>query len=131
MISVIRTSDSQLKLKAARTNYISKAENNIISDSNCFWNYAKSFTSNIKSPREIKVNNKLESDPQIIADGFADFYSSVFVPSEINISNEIIPDCLGKFLIPDRMDIIRYCLLALMVFLVAWCVTVLRHLVFL
>ncbi|XP_044594879.1 uncharacterized protein LOC123272246 [Cotesia glomerata] len=99
----------KMRIKQARANYIAKAETNIISDPNCFWNYTKSLSSNTKPSREIKVNNKLESDPQVIADGFAEFFSSVFVSSDITFSNNSIPDLIGNLAIPGSLDIIRYC----------------------
>lgn len=60
--------------------YISEVEDNIHGNSKCFWNFVQSSRKSIGLPDNLFFNDDHSDDPQVIANLFAKYFSSVYEP---------------------------------------------------
>lgn len=65
----------------ARANYIKSAESKFDSQPSSFWSLMKKLKHNKNSTQSFVIKDQITTDPSIIANSFADYFGSVFLPA--------------------------------------------------
>ena len=86
--SVFRNLRSQVKSLStiAYRNFISHAENHISKDPKYFWKFVNSKRGSSRIPGEMHLDDSTLNDPQSIVDGFAKYFTRVYLPPS-NLNN--------------------------------------------
>lgn len=70
------------RIKNALRNYQKESENKLINNPKSFWTYINNSKKHNQYPNNFYVQDSICSDTQIIANSFAEYFSSVFSPSD-------------------------------------------------
>lgn len=98
------------RIKVAFNKYQSEAECNLLRNPKNFWKYIKNSKKQNQYPSSFYVENNICSDPQLIADSFASYFSSVFLPLDHSSTLPILDenlDLLGHLDLPDEKVVLK------------------------
>lgn len=96
------------KIITAYNTYIQQTEINIKTDSRKFWTFVKAKKGTSCLPGVITTDNALITDPQLIANAFGDYFSSVFsAPLQQQALNSVLPllDVRMSLITENEIDI--------------------------
>jgi hypothetical protein len=80
-------------------------DNNLRTQPKHFWKYISKFKRNDQSVTQIEIGNKIITEPQFIAEAFADHFSSIFnLSSSVNTLNNCDCTSLDSLNIPYISD---------------------------
>lgn len=99
------------RIKSAYRNYQTEAEASLYREPKNFWKFISNSKRQNQFPTSFCINDESVSDPQVIADEFATYFSSVFNPFDLSVNlDKICPisDYLGGILLPDEATILKY-----------------------
>mgnify|MGYP005980603449 CR=1 FL=1 len=78
-------SNSKQAIFNSYKNYVADIENRLHEDPKRFWGFIQSKKGTSRIPSTMKYNNCNFDDPNLIVDAFADYFNSVYVPSDPSV----------------------------------------------
>lgn len=84
------------KIQHAYTEYVKDIENNISTDPNIFWNFVNAKQQKRASDSQFLINDEHTTDKKVIAEGFAEYFSSVFDQDQSTYDINIIKNIAGN-----------------------------------
>lgn len=95
-------------IEKARDDFIKSSEQDLNTQPSLFWTFIKKLRGEGKTPQVFNINNSSTIGANVIADGFADHFGSVFLPASDRPSkadNFVCCDRLGTVELPSTDDI--------------------------